>query len=267
MQSLITFLSFCFGAIIGSFLNVVILRLPEGQSLNGRSHCVKCHHLLGAFDLIPLVSFVFLKGHCRYCGVKISPRYFIVELVCGLLFAAAFYSIRPADFSAAVLLLKYWLVLAALLAVFVIDFEHFLILDCIVFPAAGAALILNFVLDLSLHIKLLSLGSNLVSGLLGAAVLWLLFYAVWFFSSGKWLGFGDVKLAILLGLILGWPLVLVGFMIAVIIGGAVSALLLAFFGKTLKSQIPFGTFLAIGAVLALFYGDKLLNWYLAILGF
>lgn len=267
MEIALIFFAFGFGSIIGSFLNVVILRLPEGQSLAGRSRCPKCGHQLGVLDLVPILSFIFLRGSCRYCKTKISPRYLILEAITGLLYAAAFYYLNPMHLVSIVPLLKYWLVLAVLVAVFMIDLEHFIILDIIVVPAAALIVVLNLILDLSFHIKILSLQSHLVSGALAAAALWLLFYLVWRFSSGKWLGFGDVKLAILLGLILGWPQILVGFMLAVMLGGVTSLFLLLFSTKTLKSQIPFGTFLALGTVLALFYGDKLLNWYLAILGF
>jgi leader peptidase (prepilin peptidase)/N-methyltransferase len=267
LQIISAILAFCFGAIIGSFLNVVILRLPEGQSLNGRSHCPKCGHVLGFLDLFPLLSFIFLRGRCRFCKTKISPRYFILEAAAGFLFAAAYFYLQPASFIQALLLLKFWVILAALLVIFVVDLEHFLILDSVIFPVSGAILILNIVLDFCSKISVFSLHSNFLSGLLAAAGLWLLFFLVWFFSKGLWLGFGDVKLAVLLGLTLGWPLILAGFMLAVFLGGAVSVFLLAFGGKNLKSQVPFGTFLALGTVLALFYGDKLISWYLAILGF
>jgi leader peptidase (prepilin peptidase)/N-methyltransferase len=190
-----------------------------------------------------------------------------VEAVTGFLFAAAFICLNPLGVVSAVLLLKFWIILAALVVIFVVDLEHFLILDSVIFPAAGAVLVLNIALDYFSKIGILSMRGNFVSGLIAAAVLWLLFYLVWRISSGKWLGFGDVKLAILLGLVLGWPLILVGFMLAVLLGGVVSVFLLVFGGKNLKSQIPFGTFLAVGTILALFYGDKLLHWYLAILGF
>lgn len=267
MYLFLTFFSFCFGAIIGSFLNVVILRLPNNKTLTGRSHCPECGRTLTVLELFPIFSYLIQRGRCKGCHLKISPRYWIVEIVTGLLFAAAFYYLMPTSFLSVVMLIKFWLVLAVLVVVFMIDLEHFLILDVVVFPAAAATLALNIILDLAFHIQILSAQSHFVSGLLGAFVLWLLFFLVWRMSFGKWLGFGDVKLAILLGLILGWPLIMVGFMIAVLLGGAVSLFLLIFSNKTLKSQIPFGTFLALGTVLALFYGDKLLSWYLAILGF
>ncbi len=267
MQLILTFLAFCFGSIIGSFLNVIILRLPANQSLNGRSHCISCGHTLGVLDLAPLLSYLFLFGNCRYCKVKISPRYFILEAITGLLFAVSYYYIQPQNLVPAIQLLKYWIILAALVVIFVVDLEHFLILDEVIFPVSGAIFLLNIILDVCLKINIFSPHSNFLSGLIAAAVLWVFFYLVWFFSKGLWLGFGDVKLAILLGLALGWPLILVGFMLAILLGGVVSAFLLIFMGKNLKSQIPFGTFLALGTVLALFYGDKVLNWYLAILGF
>jgi len=267
MQSFLIIFTFCFGAIIGSFLNVVILRLPNNKTLTGRSHCPACGKTLTVLELFPVFSFLIQRGRCRGCHIKISSRYWIVEIFTGLLFAAAFYYLNPAGAAQIVMLIKYWLVLAVLVAVFVIDLEHFLILDGIIFPACAAVLVLNIILDLTFHVKILSFQSHFISGIFAAAVLWLLFFSVWGLSSGRWLGFGDVKLAVLLGLALGWPLILVGFMIAVLIGGVASVYLLLFSNKTLKTQIPFGTFLALGTVFALFYGDKLLNWYLALLGF
>jgi len=267
MENIFIFLAFCFGTIIGSFLNVVVWRLPRGEALTGRSHCPHCGGILGVLDLFPVFSFIFLRGRCRRCKAKISRRYLILEIVTGLLFASAVYFLQPADFVSGFELLKYFLVLSALVVVFMVDLEHFLILDQVVFPVAAAMFLLNLLLDLFGHVKILSFYSSTVSGILGAAALFGFFFLVWLLSKGKWIGFGDVKLAVFLGLSLGWPFVLVGLMLAVLSGGIVSVFLLAFFQKTLKSQIPFGTFLAFGTVLALFYGDKLIGWYLAILGF
>lgn len=267
MEALFIFLAFCFGTIIGSFLNVVILRLPDNKTLTGRSHCPACGKTLTALELIPIFSFFIQRGRCRGCRIKISPRYWIVEIFTGLLFAASVYFVQPTGMLLAFTLLKYWLVLAALVVVFVVDLEHFLILDSVIFPVMAVVGFLNVVLDFISKTEILSLNGNFVSGLLGALTLWGMFFLIWFLSSGKWLGFGDVKLAILLGLTLGWPLTFVGLMLAVLIGGVISVFLLVFAGKNLKTQIPFGTFLSLGTVLALFYGSRLLAWYLAILGF
>jgi prepilin signal peptidase PulO-like enzyme (type II secretory pathway) len=267
MQNILMLLSFIFGTIIGSFLNVVIWRLPQGKNLNGRSHCPSCDHILGVLDLVPLLSFIFLRGRCHWCGSKISWRYFILEFATGLLFALAWFYIQPTDLISGLLLFKDWLTVSALVVVFMVDLEHMIILDQVIFPVSIVVFILNLTLDLSQHLQILSLQSHTTSGFIGAVALFLLFLAVWFFSSGKWMGFGDVKLVVLLGLVAGWPQAAVLLMLAVLTGGVVSIFLLLFSGKNLKSQIPFGTFLAFGTVLALFYGEKLLSWYLAILGF
>lgn len=267
LQALLMVMSFVFGSIFGSFLNVVILRLPEEKTLQGRSKCFKCGHILSAFDLIPLLSYVFLLGKCRYCKARISPRYFVIEFLTGVLFALSFLLINPVSIAGLILLLKYFLVISALIVVFVIDLEHFLILDSVVFSSFSAAVVLNLVLDLVNHKTILSLHSNFIGGLAAAVFAALPFFLVWYFSAGKWMGFGDVKLALLLGVFLGFPNIFVGLMLAILSGGFLSIFLLTLTDKTLKSRLPFGTFLSFGSILTLFYGEKLLNWYLSILGF
>jgi leader peptidase (prepilin peptidase)/N-methyltransferase len=267
MNLLIIFIIFLFGSCIGSFLNVVILRLPEDQKLTGRSHCPNCLNTLRPLELVPLFSYLFLSGKCRHCGYKISARYFIIEFITGALFALSWWLVQPQNFFGFVLLIKDVFIISALLAVFVIDLEHYIILDSIVFPAAFAALLLNLILNLSARQPILNFHSYFLSAIVGAVAAPLPFFLGWFFSKGRWMGFGDVKLAIFLGAALGWPIVGVGLMAAVFLGGIVSLILLMLTDKTLKSQVPFGTFLALGSVLALFYGQTLLHWYLAILGF
>lgn len=259
--------SFIFGALIGSFLNVVILRLPRGESLGGRSHCLYCGHTLKFWDLFPVLSFIFLRGRCRYCQKRISPRYFIIEFLTGLLFAASFWLVWPSNIIGILVLIKYCLFASVLLVVFVIDWEHFLILDQIIFPSLAVITILNLFLDLSARQLSNVAGGNLISGLLAAAALALPFFCFWYFSKGQWMGFGDVKLALLLGAALGLGKTLIGFLLAVMLGGLVSLLLLLFSDKTMKSKLPFGTFLSVGALFALFYGDILFGWYLRLLGF
>lgn len=267
MENIFLVLTFIFGAIVGSFLNVVILRLPAGKTLNGRSHCPACGRVLGFWDLFPIFSFLFLRGRCRYCRAKISSRYFIIEIILGLLFALAWSRIQPASPAQVLEIFRFWFLEAVLLATFVIDLEHYLILDQIIFPSCAIAALVNLAQDIPSHSPVLRPESHFVSGLAAALVLGLLFFAVWYFSQGRWMGFGDVKLSIFLGLALGWPLAGVSVMLGVLLGGLVSVFLLIFSGKTLKSRLPFGTFLALGALAGLFYGEKLLSWYLAFLGF
>ena len=267
MNLLISFIIFLFGSCIGSFLNVVILRLPENQKLTGRSRCPNCLNTLRPLELVPLFSYLFLLGKCRHCSYKISARYFIIELVTGALFVMSWWLIQPQNFFGSTLLIKDVFIISVLLAVFVIDLEHYIILDSIVFSAAFTVLVLNLILNLSARQPIFNIHSYFLSAIVGAAAAPLPFFLIWFFSKGRWMGFGDVKLAIFLGAALGWPLAAVGLMIAVFLGGIVSVALLMLTDKSLKSQLPFGTFLALGSVVTIFYGQTLLHWYLAILGF
>jgi leader peptidase (prepilin peptidase)/N-methyltransferase len=259
--------SFIFGSLIGSFLNVVILRLPDGQSLGGRSHCPNCHRILGILDLFPIFSYLLLRARCRSCKLKISPRYLIIELLTGILFCLAYFYLTPQNPAEILLLVKFWIAIATLICVFVIDFEHFIILDNIIFPAGIVVLILNLVMDLFLGNQIFNLYSMFLSGIVAAFFAALPFFGIWYFSKGQWMGFGDVKLALFLGVALGMPGVFVGLMLAVLLGGVFSTALLLFTKSNLKTKLPFGTFLSIGAVIALFYGQNLYVWYLSILGF
>jgi len=267
MDILLLILSFVFGSCIGSFLNVVILRLPREEKLSGRSHCMHCGHQLSSLDLIPLAGYLMLLGKCRYCGRKISSRYFIIEAIVGSLFALTWWLLMPQDIFGYFRAALDFFIIAVLVAVFVIDLEHYLILDEIILPAGLLVAAANLVADLALRQPILSWHSHFISGLLAAIAAAGLFFCLWFFSKGRWMGFGDVKLMVFLGLCLGWPKIFVCVFVAVILGGLVSVLLLAFSSKTLKSRLPFGTFLAASAVMALFFGEKLFHWYLGLLGF
>ncbi|MCL5666338.1 MAG: prepilin peptidase [Patescibacteria group bacterium] len=267
MGILYLILMFLFGAIIGSFLNVVILRLPQGQPLSGRSHCMHCRHILSAWELVPLFSYIFLKGKCWKCKSKISPRYFIIETITGLLFMLSWLHFSPSSPVSTVMLAKTLLAISIFLTVFVIDYEYYLILDKVVFFGVATGLLLNLAADLLAKHPVISLHGYFAAGLIGALAAALPFFLIWYFSQGQWMGFGDVKLALFLGIILGWPLAAVSLMAAVLLGGIAAIFLLVLGVKTLKSRIPFGTFLSIGGAIALFYGQQLLNWYLALLGF
>lgn len=266
-------LIFIFGLLIGSFLNVIILRVPEGESLNGRSHCVSCKHPLGVWDLFPVLSFVFLRGKCRYCGHKISSRYFIIELITGILFAGAYFFVKPVSPADFLVLLKVCAVISACIVTFVVDLEHYVILENVVLPLAAVVLGINLFLDILSSTSIFSASSLFVSGILGAALGALPIFFLWYASkwrtgeTGRWMGFGDVELMLLLGAAAGFPLAGLVLFIGVLLGGFVSVFLLAFGKKKLKSHVPFGVFLAPAAIITLFYGEVILHWYLAILGF
>ncbi len=266
MEILTILAIFYLGTIIGSFLNVLILRLPRENSILGRSECPSCHASLKSRDLIPLFSFLLLKGKCRSCSAKISSRYFLIELLTGALFTVAFSVIDPSTLIGYFETLRAWFILAVLVVVFVIDFEHFLILDKIIFPSTLALLGLNIVSDLLSSNSLLSLSSLTLSGLLAAALTAGAFYLLWLFSRGRWIGFGDVKLMSFLGLALAIPQIFVGLFIAFVSGGLLGVLLLATGQKKMQSKLPLGTFLSVGSALALLWGHGLLHWYLSLIG-
>jgi leader peptidase (prepilin peptidase)/N-methyltransferase len=268
MEYLMIFGIFYFGAIIGSFLNVVILRLPRGLPLSGRSVCRTCGNELKASDLFPLFSFLWLIGKCRQCKANISYRYFIIEALTGLLFVFAWLHSQPMMNIASWLhLVRDLLVVSVLITVFVIDLEHYLILDIVVFPATIVVLLLSLAQSLFLGQEFWHLNNIFLASILGAIIAGLPLYLLWLVSKGKWIGLGDVKFALFLGAVFGWPLLIVEFLLAFLSGGALSVFLLMAKQKTLQSRLPFGTFLSLAALVTLFFGQKILIWYLSVLGF
>jgi leader peptidase (prepilin peptidase)/N-methyltransferase len=266
MTVLILLSIFIFGTLLGSFLNVVIWRLPRGQSLGGRSRCPHCSAVLRPGDLVPVLSFLFLGRRCRHCGAGISSRYAAVELVTGLLFAWSWYVINPAGLDSYAVAIRLLILVAFFIAIFWIDLEHYLILDKLVLPAATITLAANVIVDSIRHTPLLSLSGYTAGGVVAAAGLAGFFFLLWLVSRGKWIGLGDVKLAVVLGLAVGWPQVLVSTMLAFLMGTFVSITLLLRGTKGLKSPIPFGTFLTLGTLLALWYGPQIWHWYLGLIG-
>ncbi|MEZ4180636.1 MAG: prepilin peptidase [Candidatus Doudnabacteria bacterium] len=256
-------LCFVYGAAIGSFLNVVILRLPVGKKINGRSVCGNCKHQLGVADLFPVLSYFWLGGKCRYCGSKFSIRYALVEIMTGVLFALSYAWVQPTELVGVLHLLMTWSVIATCIVVFLIDWDHYLILDKVLVWATAGYVVLFFILQLfefgvtTAGVETLKL---LLWGLLSALPLLFL----WAVSKGRWMGFGDVKLTAYMGVVLGLKAFVVGLFGAFLLGSIVSLPLLLTQKKKLTSKIPFGTFLGICTVLAYFYGQASADWYLSI---
>lgn len=230
---------FIIGLIVGSFLNSVIYRLEQKKSfLKGRSFCPNCQDQLAWPDLIPVFSFLILGGKCRYCQQKISWQYPLVELATGIIFLSL--SLINSNIYAMAYLL---LVSCFLIIIFVYDLKHYLIPDKIVYPAIAVALIFNYYSILSAF---------------GAASF---FFLIVLISRGQWMGRGDIKLAFLMGLFLGWPKIIVAIFLAVFLGAIIGIGLIISGKKTLKSEVPFGPFLVTGTFLALFWGGKIINFY------
>ncbi len=260
MHSLISIASylfvFAFGLFIGSFLNCVIYRLEKKKSfIRGRSFCPKCKHTLAYYDLIPILSFIVLKAKCRYCHKKISFQYLLVELATGFLFLLAFIFSSP-DLG---FMIYEWIIFSFLVLIFVFDLKHYIIPDKVVYPAIVVA-ILFIILNLYI-VNHKSIIGPLAAGLSASAF----FLLIWLVSRGKWMGFGDVKLAFLMGLFLGWPNILVGLFLAFLMGSIVGLILIALKKKKMKSEVPFGPFLVLGTFVGLFWGEKIIHWYLSFL--
>lgn len=247
---------FILGSAVGSFLNCVIYRLEKEESfLRGRSFCPHCRHQLGWQDLIPLLSFLFLRGRCRYCGQKISLQYPLVELATAASFLLVF--ILNIQHPAFCILISCFLIV-----IFVYDLKHYIIPDKVIYPAillsfiwyAASAIFLDFYTGQEIM--------NIIYSAFGAAIFFLLIVLV---SKGRWMGLGDVKLAFLMGLFLGSPGILTALFLAFFLGAIIGIGLLISGKKQLSSEIPFGPFLVTGTFIALFWGQKIIDWYLNIL--
>lgn len=241
-------LFFIFGLIVGSFCNVVILRLKSGESfVGGRSHCPTCRHQLMWYDNMPLLSFVLLHGKCRYCDKKISWQYPLVELSTGLLFALLIPSHFILNESLTWLIsLCLVVIIGILVVIFVYDLKY---MEIPMIPA-WIAIILSMVAiifqDLIEGMAVLSWGSHTVTGLIAGVSVFLFFHALTVFSHEQWMGAGDAYIALIMGLLLGWPYTLVAFLIAFLSGSVIGVGMMALSRGTLKTQVPFAPFLILG---------------------
>ena len=249
------------GLFVGSFLNVCIDRLPRGQSIiNPPSHCATCNHKLGIFDLVPLFSYLWLRGQCRYCRAPIPLRLPIVEGITSFLFTFLYW-----EFGLGLELAISLVYASLLIVIFVIDLENQLVLNKVTYPGMALAFAFSFFwTDIgmvgSLEVGGVKLGMML-SSLAGGGI-GLIAMALPFIISRRGMGMGDVKLGALVGLMTGYPLVLVALLLSVVTGGLVAALLLALKIKTRKDAIPFAPFMAASAMITLLWGQAIYQWYL-----
>ena len=259
---------FILGLIVGSFLNCVIYRLEIGESfLEGRSYCPDCQKKLSWRDLIPVFSFLILKGKCRYCRQKISWQYPIVEIAAGILFLAIYqFTISGQQLTPFYIINFFFLlvVFCFLIIIFVYDLKYYIIPDKVIYPAILVSGIWYFVSSIFFNTYSKYEILNTLCSAIGAAAF---FLAIVLISRGKWMGAGDIKLAFLMGLILSFPNILVALFLAFLLGAIIGTGLIISGKKRLSSEVPFAPFLVVGTLAALFWGQNLLNWYLNILGF
>ncbi len=251
------------GFIVGSFLNAVIFRLKSQKSfINGRSECPHCHHILSAADLIPVFSFLYLKGKCRYCGKKISWQYPIVEALTAFLFLLSL-----SHLGLTISFIWSMVFISILIVIGIYDFRHFLILDKVILSASILAFIKNIALDLSAAHPVFDLRGYVIDGILAAIIISSFFAIQYYISKGKWIGFGDVKLGIFLGLLFGVKLGLLMLILGYFIGALTGITLIAMGLRNMSSRLPLGSFLAISAIIVLLYGKGIAAWYLNLIGF
>lgn len=274
---------FLFGLIVGSFLNVFIYRFPRSQGwFFGKSFCPFCRHPLAGRDLIPLLSFLLLKGRCRYCQKPISLQYPLVEFFTAVLLVLVFWHW---DFGFdltlglglwdLITLLYYWTIVSFLMIIFVYDLKYFIIPNKIIYPAITITFLYrlwegfrfslwDFELVWDLGLRILDFKPLLYatsSALLASSF----FFSIFLISRGRWLGLGDVKLAFLMGLFLGFPNILVALFFAFSIGAIMGLGLMVLGKKGLKSEVAFAPFLVLGTLIALFWGEVTAHWYLNLL--
>ena len=252
---------FLFGLATGSFLNCIIYRLHTGESFfSGRSYCPHCQHILSWQDLIPVFSFLILKGKCRYCSQKISWQYPLVELSTALLFVLIFNLQSISTLSQSITTLYLFIISSFLIVIFVYDLKHYIIPDKVIYSAIGIVFLYQLFRIWNFGNWDLFRISNLGFGILPSLFL----LAIILLSGGKWMGLGDFKLAFFMGLFLGFPNILVALFLAFFIGAIIGLGLIALGKKTLKSEIPFGPFLVTGTFIALFWGRVIIDWYLSL---
>lgn len=244
-ENLIYIMIFLYGIVIGSFLNVCILRIPEGESIvTGRSHCDSCNTKIKWYDLIPIVSYLILRGRCRNCKTKISIQYPMIEALNGIFYVLVFYCKGINAVSAV-----YCLAISALIVLSMIDLRTNTIpfgINIFIFIMGLARLALDY-----RHYYIYLIGFCAVSGFL---------YLIYLITKGKGMGGGDIKLMAAAGLSLGWKLILLAFFLGCIYGSIIHPLRMKFSKQ--GRVLAFGPYLSAGIVTAILIGDKMINWYL-----
>lgn len=252
------------GLLVGSFLNVCIYRIPKNETvITTPSHCMKCGHRLTAIDLIPVLSFVFLRGKCRHCGDKISPRYAIVELLTSLTFVLLFHKFGlTVDFLASAYLMS------ILIVVFFIDIDHMIIPDGLVIAGligGGILFIYNFFRPVAFYGDrnwwnpllggVIGFGILLLIGVVGNAV----------YKTDEAMGGGDIKIFAPIGIFLGWKMTGMALLASFLFGGVLGFILLILNKNKRRSTFAFGPFIVLGTFVTYLFGWDVLNWYLGTL--
>ncbi len=255
MEAALIIVFILLGMVVASFLNVCCDRLPAGESIvYPLSHCPACKRRIKAKDLIPVFSYLWLRGRCRYCQAPIPRRVLWVEAGTGLLFGLVYW-----HYGLSIELPIALFYSCLFIVLLVIDLEHRLILNKIVYPALALALLISILF--SIFLPQVEIVPGIKEAAIGGGVGLVLFFLVVLVSRGG-MGWGDVKMAALIGLVTGFPLVFVALLLGIIAGGLVAGFLLALKVKRRKEAIPFAPFLSLATIVTLLWGSNILSWYL-----
>jgi len=248
-------ISFIFGAVVGSFLNVCILRIPAEKSIAyPPSHCPKCHSPIKWYDNIPMISYLILMGKCRSCKERISFRYPLIELLTALFSLAAALMFGPT-----LTYLVYFAFVSSLIVITFIDLDHQIIPDIISLPGIPLGFLASFI------VPEITYKESLIGIVIGGGLLLLVAIAYEFIAKKEGMGGGDVKLLAMIGAFLGWKGVLFTIFSGSLVGTIIGVTIMVAQGKDSKYAIPFGPFLSMGALLYLFFGEPIIYWYLGML--
>lgn len=250
---MLLFMAFVLGACVGSFINVVVIRLAAGEKLTGRSYCRQCGRQLAWQDNIPLWSFLRLRGRCAYCGSRISWQYPLVELASSVMFVIGVILMPPADWR---WLVTYFILSFYALVLFVFDVRFKVLPDIITL----SGIVILFGLNLW--------RGQPWSDLLLAAIVGAGFFGLQYvISRGRWIGAGDIRLGALMGVSLGWPAMLIALVLAYWLGALVGLSLILVKGYKLKSELPFGAFLTVSMIIVFWWSERMIEWYGKFMGY
>ncbi len=253
---------FALGLIIGSFLNVCIYRMPQGKSIVfPSSRCTSCSEQIRFYDNIPVLSFLLLGGRCRYCKSKLSIRYPVVELLNAILYIGI---LNRFGFDNTWTIPVYFVFVSSLIVIFFIDLDHQIIPDSITLPGIPLALILGSVIlpDPFSRVDLLGYQDSVIGCIAGGGSFYLIAKLGKAILKKEAMGGGDIKMMAMMGGILGWKGIILTTFVGSLVGSAIGVSLIAIKGREWGSKIPFGPYLAVGAVISLLWGQDILYWYL-----
>jgi leader peptidase (prepilin peptidase)/N-methyltransferase len=265
--------SLVFGLVIGSFLNVVILRLPLGESITvPRSRCPKCKSVIRWYDNIPVLSYLLLKGRCRHCKTRISARYPLIEAICGIVSVLLYLKLG--------LSLEWGIYLgfsAALIALGFIDLDHRILPDPITLNGIWIGILINVLLAQPSPLvsrifrsagvevtnpRVIALVASVLGAIVGGGLLWAVAEAYLRLRGIEGMGFGDVKMMAMVGAFLGAPLALLTIMLGSLLGSIIGLVFIRFTKKHRDYELPFGTFLSFAGIIAVLYGEDMVAWYI-----